>query len=56
VQTSCGYAVPFYDLKGERPTLTKWADKRGKDGIADYWQEKNTQSLDGYETGIFDNN
>lgn len=54
VQTSCGYAVPYYDLKGERPTLTKWADKRGKEGIEDYWQEKNTQSLDGYETGIVD--
>ncbi|MDH3994738.1 MAG: pyridoxamine 5'-phosphate oxidase family protein, partial [Gammaproteobacteria bacterium] len=21
VQTSCGYAVPYYELKGERPTL-----------------------------------
>jgi len=20
VQTSCGYAVPYYELKGERPT------------------------------------
>lgn len=52
VQTSCGYAVPLYDLKGERPTLTKWAEKRGREGVEDYWRDKNTLSLDGKETGI----
>ena len=54
VQTSCGYAVPFYEMTGERPTLTKWADNRGRDGIKDYWQEKNLKSIDGKETGIPD--
>ena len=29
VQTSCGYAVPYYELKGERPTLRKWAEREG---------------------------
>ena len=53
VQTSCGYAVPYYTLQGERPTLEKWADNRGSAGIKDYWQEKNTKSLDGKDTGIF---
>lgn len=52
VQTSCGYAVPFYDYTGERPTLTKWADNRGRDGIRQYWLDKNTLSLDGRDTGI----
>lgn len=52
VQTSCGYAVPFYDLVGERPTLSKWADNRGRDGVQQYWQQKNTVSLDGNDTGI----
>ncbi len=52
VQTSCGYAVPHYTLKSERPTLTKWADGRGEEGIRDYWQEKNTVSLNGKDTGI----
>ena len=52
VQTSCGYAVPYYELKGERPTLTKWADNRGRTGIEDYWQERNTESLDQNPTGI----
>jgi predicted pyridoxine 5'-phosphate oxidase superfamily flavin-nucleotide-binding protein len=53
VQTSCGYAVPKYELVSERDTLTKWADNRGRDGIEEYWAEKNTLSLDGAETGIF---
>ena len=53
VQTSCGYAVPFYEHVGERPTLVNWADKRGTDGIEQYWREKNTRSLDDKDTGIF---
>lgn len=53
VQTSCGYAVPKYDLKSQRDTLTRWADKTGEPGIKEYWAEKNTLSLNGKETGIF---
>ncbi len=52
VQTSCGYAVPFYELKGERPTLDKWANNRGREGIQQYWVEKNTRSLNGKDTGM----
>jgi Pyridoxamine 5'-phosphate oxidase len=52
VQTSCGYAVPYYKLKGERPTLTKWADTRGAEGIHNYWVEKNAKSLNDKDTGI----
>lgn len=53
VQTSCGYAVPFYTLKGERQTLTKWADNKRKDEIEEYWEKKNTISIDGKDTEIF---
>jgi len=53
VQTSCGYAVPFYEHKGDRPTLVKWADNRGRENIKAYWEEKNTRSLDDKDTGIF---
>lgn len=52
VQTSCGYAVPHCDYQGERITLAKWADKRGREGVQAYWAEKNTLSLDGKDTGI----
>lgn len=52
VQTSCGYAVPFYEFKGQRPTLDKWANSQGKAGIKQYWRRKNTRSMDGKPTGI----
>lgn len=54
VQTSCGYAVPFMDFVEDRQVLTQWAEKRGPDGIRDYWQEKNRLSIDGLPTGIGD--
>ena len=52
VQTSCGYAVPYYRLEGERPTLNKWADNHGESGIKNYWIEKNAKSLNNTDTGI----
>ena len=52
VLSSCGYGVPYYELKGERPTLTKWAENKGKDGIKKYWEDRNMQSLNGRPTGI----
>ncbi len=52
VQTSCGFAVPFMEYKGERDTLEVWTDKKGESGVKDYWKERNSQSLDGIETGI----
>jgi len=52
VQTSCGYAVPFFDYQEDRVALDRWADKRGEDGIAAYWEEKNQLSLDGKPTGV----
>lgn len=54
VQTSCGYAVPFMDYNEDRRALTLWSEKKGESGIADYWQEKNQNSLDGLPTGIFE--
>ena len=52
VQTSCGFGVPFMEFKGERDTLEKWADNKGEEEIKTYWQEKNSKSLDGVDTGI----
>jgi hypothetical protein len=53
VQTSCGYAVPYYEYKGERPTLTKWAINHGESGVKEYWADKNTRSMNDKDTGIF---
>jgi hypothetical protein len=47
VQTSCGFAVPFFEYQGEREMLTTWAQKKGLEGIETYWKEKNSVSLDG---------
>ena len=52
VQTSCGYAVPFMEFKEERTQLNSWAEKQGEDRIKNYWKEKNTKSIDGFETNI----
>jgi len=46
VHTSCGFGVPLYDFTGERPLLNRWAEKKGEDGIRNYWREKNAISLD----------
>lgn len=51
-QTSCGYGVPVFTGQEERPTLRKWAEHKGEDGIAAYQREKNRRSIDGLETGI----
>jgi hypothetical protein len=52
VQSSCGYAVPFYAHKGEREVLKTWAEDKGPDGITDYWATRNTQTIDGLQTHI----
>jgi len=52
VQTSCGYAVPRMDYVEDRQVLAQWSEKRGEQGIRDYWMEKNQTSLDGLPTRI----
>ncbi|WP_420428964.1 pyridoxamine 5'-phosphate oxidase family protein [Kordiimonas sp.] len=53
VQTSCGYGVPEMELKAERQTLKKWAEKKG-DKITDYQHTNNTTSIDGFASGLMD--
>ena len=52
VQTSCGYAVPYMDFIEERNQLRISMEKKGDDRIQNYWQEKNSHSIDGFETEI----
>lgn len=52
VQTSCGYAVPLYDYRGERDTYPRWAEKKGAAGIVEYQEQKNRMSIDGLPTGL----
>ncbi|MBJ20573.1 MAG: pyridoxamine 5'-phosphate oxidase [Deltaproteobacteria bacterium] len=50
VQTSCGYSVPLMDYREDRTALTKWAEKKGAQGLRDYWSERNAESIDGLPT------
>lgn len=53
-QTSCGYGVPLYQYIGERGTLLRWAEKKGPQGLAEYWREKNQFSIDGLPTQLLE--
>lgn len=52
VQTSCGFAVPYFDYRGPRETLARWAQSKGEDGLRAYRAEKNSDSMDGLPTGL----
>jgi hypothetical protein len=52
VQTSCGFAVPLMEYAGQRDTLIRWAATRGDESLAEYWCEKNAQSIDGLPTPL----
>lgn len=52
VQSSCGFAVPFMDFREDRPVLRDWAVGKGPEGLRDYWDDRNRQTIDGLPTGI----
>ena len=55
VQTSCGTGVPLMEFEGSRAEseLVPFYEDMGPDGVKEYWQKKNTTSIDGKPTGIF---
>ncbi len=46
VSTSCGYGVPLLRYEGDRDTLISWAQRKGADGLAEYWSTTNAASVD----------
>lgn len=52
VQTSCGFGVPYLNFVDDRTILKDWAEKKGQEGIEEYWEEKNQKSIDGFDTEI----
>jgi hypothetical protein len=54
VSTSCGFAVPRMDFVEHRDTLIRWAENKGKDGLAEYRATKNRTSIDGLPAPHFD--
>lgn len=55
VLNSCGYSIPYMDFKEERVQLNSWSKKQGKEKINSYWKERNSKSIDGFDTNISDN-
>lgn len=54
VQTSCGFGVPLYGYRGERPALARWAEAKGVEGLETYRREYNAHSIDGLPTGLLE--
>ncbi len=54
VQTSCGMGVPLMDFQRQREELHDHVRGWGEQGLYDYWQRRNRESLDGHETGVPD--
>ena len=49
IQSSCGYSIPLMEVVGERETLVEWAEKKGAEGLEEYWVTRNAESIDGLE-------
>jgi predicted pyridoxine 5'-phosphate oxidase superfamily flavin-nucleotide-binding protein len=47
LSSSCGFAVPFMSLVGERETLVQWSDRKSPEELDGYHAEKNAVSIDG---------
>ncbi|MFB1487697.1 MULTISPECIES: pyridoxamine 5'-phosphate oxidase family protein [unclassified Thiocapsa] len=56
VQTSCGMGVPYFTYNGDREQLVDWAEKKGDEGVRDYWEQKNQVSIEGFQTRIVEKN
>ncbi|MEM6489390.1 MAG: pyridoxamine 5'-phosphate oxidase family protein [Pseudomonadota bacterium] len=56
VQTSCGTGVPEMTYRRSRgeEELVPFYEDMGAEGVQAYWRRKNTTSIDGAPTGIFD--
>jgi hypothetical protein len=50
--TSCGFGVPLFDFRGQRDTLTRWAETKGPDALNQYHRDKNARSIDGLATAL----
>ncbi len=47
IADSCGYAVPVMELTEERDLLSRWAQRRSAEDLAEYRVKHNTVSIDG---------
>jgi hypothetical protein len=54
IMTTCGFAVPLFEYKGERDDLIEFACKMGDQKMDEYRHQKNQTSIDGLPTYLFE--
>jgi hypothetical protein len=54
IMTTCGFAVPLFEFKGDREQLTEFACKMGDEKMDEYRQKKNQTSIDGLPTYLLE--
>ena len=47
ISDSCGFGVPLMEYTGERPQRERWLESKGADGVREYVQVRNAESIDG---------
>jgi hypothetical protein len=50
IMTTCGFAVPLFEFKGQRTLLPDWSCKMGEERLTQYRHERNQRSIDGLPT------
>ncbi len=53
IMTTCGFAVPLFDYRGDRHQLEEFTCKMGDERMDDYRHERNQTSIDGLPTYLF---
>lgn len=54
IMSTCGFAVPYFEYRGERDNLIEFACNMGEEKMDQYRREKNQQSIDGQPTHLFE--
>ena len=54
IMTTCGFAVPLYEYKGDRSLLPEFTCKMGPERMDQYRHERNELSIDGLPTNLFE--
>ena len=47
ISDSCGYGVPIMHFQEDRDQLRRWTEKKGDEGLRQYWATENATSIDG---------
>jgi hypothetical protein len=47
ISDSCGWSVPFMDLRGDRDLLDRAQERSDPSYFHDYWRDRNATSIDG---------